>query len=181
MYWRLINQAPSNAPDTSPSSQIMWYSHHHPPVPVLGIISIILSPMISSQLTDCQTRPGWFRCNENSGIFLNLVIDYATTVSAVFPNICTVPMCDVYALLIAAIYAIFAKKNINLQNFFHYFIFQLDKCLSSSQVCDGVSDCPGGEDEDDQKCSVHQCYQGVRCQQSHQCLHSPHLQMCSGW
>ena len=118
MYWRPINQAPSNAPDTCPSSQIMWYSHHHPPVPVLGIISIILSPMISSQLTDCQTRPGWFRCNENSGIFLNLVIDYATTVSAVFSIMCTVPMCDVYALLIAAILAIFAKMHINLLNFF---------------------------------------------------------------
>ena len=55
------------------------------------------------------------------------------------------------------------------------------ECLSPAQVCDGSADCgAGAEDEDEAVCSGRECRHGLRCEETGQCLHSPHRQLCTG-
>ena len=55
------------------------------------------------------------------------------------------------------------------------------ECLSPAQVCDGLADCgAGAEDEAEDLCHGRECRHGVRCEQTGQCLHSPHRQLCTG-
>ena len=49
------------------------------------------------------------------------------------------------------------------------------------QVCDGVVDCPEGEDEDGDLCSSWRCEgDSVRCQEDNVCISPPSASLCSG-
>ena len=49
------------------------------------------------------------------------------------------------------------------------------------QVCDGVPDCPEGEDEEGGLCSGWRCEgDSVRCQEDNICISPPSASLCSG-
>ena len=53
--------------------------------------------------------------------------------------------------------------------------------FSLSQVCDGVKDCPDGEDEARALCSVTPCLRDhIRCETDHVCLPPGAASLCSG-
>ena len=53
-------------------------------------------------------------------------------------------------------------------------------CVGPGQLCDGVADCGGGEDEAAAVCRQHECGHGVRCGEGDTCLYTPHTQLCTG-
>ena len=53
-------------------------------------------------------------------------------------------------------------------------------CVGPGQLCDGVADCGGGEDEAAGVCAQHECGHGVRCARGDTCLYTPHTQLCTG-
>ena len=51
----------------------------------------------------------------------------------------------------------------------------------SLQVCDGVKDCPEGEDEEAALCSSWRCEgDSVRCEEDNICISPPSASLCSG-
>ena len=52
--------------------------------------------------------------------------------------------------------------------------------MGPGQLCDGVADCGGGEDEAAAVCGQHECGHGVRCGEGDTCLYTPHTQLCTG-
>ena len=52
-------------------------------------------------------------------------------------------------------------------------------CVGPGQLCDGVADCGGGEDEAAGVCAQHECGHGVRCGEGDTCLYTPHTQLCT--
>ena len=52
--------------------------------------------------------------------------------------------------------------------------------MGPGQLCDGVADCGGGEDEAAAVCAQHECGHGVRCGEGDTCLYTPHTQLCTG-
>ena len=44
--------------------------------------------------------------------------------------------------------------------------------MGPGQLCDGVADCGGGEDEAAAVCGQHECGHGVRCGEGDTCLYS---------